>query len=441
MIKINKRIGWRLIGEEIVAFNCDNHQIVTWNNVASQLWEKLMAGGNFDSLIDWLIKEYSLGRKNAIEDVKNFLQEASSMGFLNFEESKNQSEPDASTGENVLLAIELEAIKNLIPLDITFESTYSCNEQCIHCFMERGLPSLRLSSMKRILNEVAAAGCLFISFTGGEFFTRSDALEIIEFAGSLHFVIDILSNGVLINERVVELLLKHPVRRVQVSLYGTTYEIHDSITRLRGSFHKTINAVKLLRRAGIKVEIAFPMMSINFHQRHTARQLAESLDCLISPSHMITARNNGSTDTFSLRLSDEQLREFLSDKKLFDLYAGRKPFKGHQFYLGLKDMMTAPPCYSGFNSCAITPSGKVLPCNQFLYAVGDLEKRSFLEIWHNSPKLKFIRSLTLRDLTQCSGCELLFSCARCPGLAHLEGGNIFGPSPENCRITKISNQI
>lgn len=441
MIKLNKRIGWRLIGKEVVAFNCDNHQIVIWNEVASQIWEKLMIGSDFDDLINWLIREYSLDRKSAKRDVKNFLQEAASMGFLNFGKSQDQSRTDMDEGENVLLAIELEAIKNLIPFDITFETTYSCNEQCIHCFMDRGLPSLELSSIERILNQIAEEGCLFMTFTGGEFFTRRDAFEIIELAGKLHFAIDILSNGTLINKRTVDLLLKYPVRRVQVSLYGVTHEIHDSVTKLEGSFQKTINAIRLLKEAGIKVEIAFPLMSVNFHQRYTARQLAESLDCMISPSHMITARNNGSIDTFFLRINDEQLKEFLNDKKLFDLYAGRKPFKGHQFYLGLEDIMAAPPCYSGFNSCAITPSGKVLPCNQFLYDVGDLEEESFSEIWHNSPKLKFVRDLTLRDLKPCSGCSLLSSCSRCPGLAQLEGGNITGFSPENCRVAKISSQI
>ena len=105
--------------------------------------------------------------------------------------------------------------------------------------------------------------------------------------------------------------------------------------------------------------------------------------------------------------------------------------------------MTSKNCsnkkYSGFNSCAITPSGKVLPCNQLLYEVGDLNKNSFSEIWHNSPQLQYLRSLTIGKITKCSKCQLLDSCARCPGLAFLEGGDLLGPSPENCRIANLNH--
>lgn len=442
---INPRVGWRYIDSEIVAFNCGSQQIAIWNETASLLWEKMDAGVDFNDLVEFLASEYSIGKKRAKKDVVAFFQEAGSCGFINYADRGSRTEKlenqDDENGENVLLAIEMKAIENLIPFAVTFETTYACNEKCVHCYMDRNRPSLSLSEVKRILDEIAAAGCLFVSLTGGEFFARSGALEIVEHASKLHFVIDILSNGTLITENKANVLARYPVRRVQISLYGATPETHDSITRLSGSFRKTLNGIDFLTKAGIKVEIAFPLMGINFHERHLVKNLAKSLGCLISPSHIITARNDGRQDTFRLRLSDKQLRLFLEDKELSALYAGRKPFQDHQFYFGFSDLIDAAPCYSGFNSCAITPSGRVLPCNQFLYEVGDLKKSSFSEIWHNSPQLQYLRDLTIGKLIQCSKCQLLDSCARCPGLALLEGGNLLGPSPENCRITTINHSL
>lgn len=441
-IVINSRVGWRRIGDGVVVFNCENQKIVIWNEVASRLWEMLYKGFDFNALTSWLSCEYSLNLKKARKDVFNFIHEAASMDFIGFnndyvDKVESEISGNSKDGENVLLAIEMEAIKNLIPFAITFETTHTCNERCIHCYMDRNISALSFQEIKRILEKIALEGCLFVSFTGGEFLTRKDSVEIIECASGMNFVIDILSNGTLINQDIAKTFVKHSVRRVQISLYGATKKTHDSITSLPGSFEKTLKGIEYLKKEGIKVEIAFPLMNVNFKERYLVKDLVESMECLLSPSHIITARNNGSKDTFSLRINDRQLLDFLKDKKLSKLYAGRKPFQTHQFYFGFADLNDAAPCYSGFNSCAITPSGKVLPCNQLLYETGDLKMENFSTIWRSSPQFKYLRSLTIRDLPKCSGCELLKFCARCPGLAMLEGGDLLGPSPENCRVTCV----
>jgi radical SAM protein with 4Fe4S-binding SPASM domain len=441
-LKINPRVGWRFIGDEVVSFNCVNQQIVIWNDAASQLWVKMENGATFDELVYWLMQEYLIDEKTAIHDTKKFLEEVSWTGFVGPQRSIfREDDSGIENGEKTLLMVEMKAIENLIPFAITFETTHDCNEKCIHCYMDRNLPSLFLFEIKRILDEIAVENCLCVTFTGGEFFVRRDALEIIKHASSLHFIIDVLSNGFLINQEIVAGLADCSVRRVQISIYGATPETHDAITCLSGSFCRTIKGIELLKEAGIKVEIAFPLMNKNFHERHLVKDFAKSIGCLISPSHMITARNNGLKDTFFLRLDDEQLADFLRDKELSGSYAGRKPFQDHEFYFGFSDLLEAAPCYSGFNSCAITPSGKVLPCNQLLYEVGDLRKNTFSEIWHSSLQLKYLRSLNLRDLKECANCKLLLSCARCPGLTFLEGGNLLGPSPENCRVATVNSFI
>jgi len=415
---------------------------VIWNDIASQMLVKMERGTTLNELVSWLMRNYSISREIAICDTEKFLKEVFLTGISGSQKIiAEEDDSEIENGEKALLAVEMKAIEELVPFAITFETTYGCNEKCIHCYMDRNLLSLSLTEIKRILSEIAKENCLCVTFTGGEFFTRHDALEIVEYANNLHFIIDILSNGSLINQEIVDVLANCSVRRVQISIYGATSKTHDAITCLSGSFRRTMRGIKLLRESGIKVEIAFPLMSKNFHERYLVKNLAKSINCLISPSYMITARNNGSKDTFFLRLKDDQLSEFLEDKELSGFYAGRKPFQDHEFYFGFSDITEAAPCYSGFNSCAITPSGKVLPCNQLLYEVGDLRKQAFSEIWHNSSQLKYLRTLTLRDLKECAHCKLLYSCARCPGLAFLEGGDILGPSPENCRVAKINSLL
>jgi len=446
VIKISRRIGWRKIDNAVVVFNCSNQELSILNESASELWDSLVIGANIEQLKALLRDRYLLKMAQAEKDVLNFLKELSQSGFIiipsySWEVNKPKNDDDNKKGEDLLLEIELRAIEKLIPFAVTFETTYSCNENCIHCYMDRNRASLPLSQIKRILAELANENCLFLSLTGGEFFTRPDALEIIRFADELHFVIDILSNGLCIDEKIARQLSDYSVRRVQISLYGSNPKTHDSITRVPNSFRKTIGAIKFLRQSNIKVEIAFPMMNINFDERYELKDIAESMDCVLSPSPFITARNNGNRDTFQFRLTDEQLTAFIDDKDFSEMYAGRKPFKEHKLYFNFSDIREAAPCYSGFNSCAITPSGKVLPCNQLILEVGDLMKNSFSEIWRNSGPLRMLRNLKIRDLGECSECKLLSNCNRCPGLAYIEYGDLLGPSPESCRVTNICDRL
>lgn len=439
-IVVNPRVGSRVISGKTVAFNCQNHLLTIWNSAAGSIWDSLRNGESIDSMARQVAPSWNVNLDEATSSINEFIAEIVADGFILDDETVRDSTEILvadQNGEEALLTVEMLAIESLTPYAVTFETTYDCNLGCMHCFMDRNKPSLSFKEIIRILDQLADAGTLFLSFTGGEFFTRRDALDIVDAAHKRLFVIDILSNGTLIDKKVAFFLSQRNVRRVQISIYGGCASTHDSITRIPGSFAQTIAGIHVLINAGVKVELAFPMMAPNFAERYEVWNMAKKLDCLVSPSPIITARNDGSTDTYTLRISDEQFKVFYADKELSALYSGRKPFSDHQLYLGFSDILVAPPCYSGFNTCAITPEGRVYPCNQLLLEVGDLRKNCFAEIWNNSKELQNLRSYTIRDLPVCSKCPLLSSCSRCPGLALLEGNNLFDRSPENCRQTRI----
>src|SRR5207249_6342642 len=95
------------------------------------------------------------------------------------------------------------------------------------------------------------------------------------------------------------------------------------------------------------------------------------------------------------------------------------------------DVMESFPCSAGHTAIYISPYAEVFPCVAFPFKVGDLRLQSFSEIWRDSPGLREVRSITLKDLTTCSGCGHVGGCTRCPGLAYMEG-NMRGPSSADC---------
>jgi hypothetical protein len=72
-----------------------------------------------------------------------------------------------------------------VPLGGTVELTRRCNNRCEHCY--NNLPAtdsralaeeLHTDELNRILDEAAAAGCVWLLLTGGEIFLRPDFGEI-----------------------------------------------------------------------------------------------------------------------------------------------------------------------------------------------------------------------------------------------------------------------
>ena len=71
---------------------------------------------------------------------------------------------------------------------------------------------------------------LFLTFTGGDVFVRKDFLDIYMYAKKKGFIIEIYTNGVLINDNIVEVFTKYPPLLVDISLYGSCEKTYYSVT-------------------------------------------------------------------------------------------------------------------------------------------------------------------------------------------------------------------
>ena len=101
------------------------------------------------------------------------------------------------------------------PLTGMFELTDRCNLNCVHCYINQPAGNqvarskeLTTNQVKNILDQVAAAGCLFLTFTGGEVLLRPDFPEIYLHAKQLGILVSIFTNGTLFSQRVIDLLAK-----------------------------------------------------------------------------------------------------------------------------------------------------------------------------------------------------------------------------------------
>ena len=321
-----------------------------------------------------------------------------------------------------------KALKLNIPLSVQLDLTYRCNERCIHCYLDHDdHGEMNTAEIKGLLDQMADAGVFFLTISGGEIMMRKDFFEILEHAHARTFSIKLKTNGVLIRKKEAARLRELGVESVQISVYSHRAEVHDAITKMPGSFRQTIEAVRLLRTVGLHVTMANVLMVQNAQDYPGVRTLANELgaQCTLDPT--ITPMMDGDRSILELNVDKTALREVFRDIALVgNVEEFCAPPQGVD-----EDALDMLPCSAGHTACYVSPYGDVYPCVQFPLPSGNVRHTKFVDIWRDSPQLKEVRSITLRDMPSCSQCTHGATCTRCPGLAFLEG-NMRGPSYQDC---------
>ncbi len=314
-----------------------------------------------------------------------------------------------------------------VPLSVHLDLTYRCNERCVHCYLDHdGHGELSREEVFKLLREVADAGALILTLSGGEPLLRPDFFAILRYARTLTFSVKIKTNGLLIGPSQAALLHEYGVQQIQISIYSHKAEVHDGITKVRGSLARSLSAIRRLRSYGLSVTIATPLLSGNFADYPGVRSLAAELGVPVTIDPTITPKIDGDTAVLRHRISAEQVQSVFRDSALvgdvqkFSECAPVDP-----------DDLKSYPCSAGHTFCYISPYGDVYPCVQFPLPCGNIRRQSLRSIWSSSPEMERVRSIRIGDLHTCSSCANAGGCSRCPGLAYMEG-DMYGPSSADC---------
>ena len=320
------------------------------------------------------------------------------------------------------------ALRLGVPFSAQIDLTYRCNEQCVHCYLDHDdHGEMTTVEIKNLLKEMAQAGVFILTFSGGEIFLRKDFFEILECARDLTFCVKLKTNAVLIREAQAARLRDLGVQSVQISIYSHRPEVHDAITKVKGSLRRSIAAIRFLKLQGLKVIMANVLMTENMQDYHGVRALAEELGAEYTLDPTITPMMDGDRGILNLNAGESALRELFRD----EMFVGdAEKFCAPPPPLNA-ETLSSLPCSAGHTACYVSPYGEFYPCVQFPLSCGNVRQQRFIDIWRDSEQLKEVRSIRLKDLSGCSQCAHGSTCTRCPGLAFMEG-NMRGPSTADC---------
>ncbi len=303
------------------------------------------------------------------------------------------------------------------PLAMHLDVTYRCDLECQHCYLDdKTWPELNPAEMRNLLDQLHAAGTMFLVWSGGEVFLRSDFLDQLTYAAKLGFTNRIKTHGGNLTPERVAVLARSRVSRVDVSLYSLDASVHDRVTRRPGSLQATLAGLAELQAAGIPARVNVVVMPDTLEEIPALWRFLEQLRVDFHFYTHVFRDHAGSTalDAHDLNAAD-RLR---AETTLAEL-AGPRPNKP----MTVAENPDRKPCKAGRLTGYVSPDGAVWPCVSWPMALGHLREQSFAEIWGGSSLRQEIVAWTNDQRIGCNSCSGSGFCGYCPGEAFKTSGD------------------
>ena len=165
------------------------------------------------------------------------------------------------------------------PICLTWEWTYACNLQCVHCLSSSGRRDpleLTTEEMFKIVDDLHDLGVFYVNIGGGEPMLRPDFFEVVEYCVSRAVGVKFSTNGGLMTADKARRLAAMDYVDVQISLDGIDEATNDAV-RGEGSHAKARRAMDHLRDARFgPFKISVVMTRDNVEQLDGFEALAEA---------------------------------------------------------------------------------------------------------------------------------------------------------------------
>jgi radical SAM protein with 4Fe4S-binding SPASM domain len=365
---------------------------------------------------------------------------------------------EALDNATVLVRFKERVAASRTPVDGSIELSHRCNLKCIHCYLgdqteirKHREDEMTTAQLKSLLNELAAAGTLNVTITGGDPMVRKDFAEVYEHAIRQGLLVTVFCDAVLITDRIVELFAKYPPRLVEVSLYGATAHTYESITQIRGSYDRCIAGVERLHANGTRFLLKTVLMTANEHELDDMRALADHygvtfyFDSALFPC-LPHDDNAGGANTSASKSSVEVAGPSLSEPLTLRVEP-HSAAKAHVDTAARADELArkylsaqgAPAsdmlyqCGAALTTFHIDPYGNLQACTISTNTKHNVLDDGFEAGWYGP--LKALRERRQAADSPCVGCDKRVLCVGCPAVFEAEMGSAEIRSSYMCATT------
>lgn len=309
--------------------------------------------------------------------------------------------------------------------DLFLEVTLRCNARCEHCGSSCGdviqKDEISGEDLKRTLSDISKkynANEILLNVTGGEPLVRKDLFDIMKYASSLGFRWGMTTNGILINDEIINKMIETNMETISISLDGLK-ETHESFRKVPNSFDKIIGNIKKLQKVpSIKiVQVTTVANKKNIHELEDVYKLMKDLNIVswrvINVDPIGRAKNNN--DILLEKDDYKYLFNFIKEKReenLMNVEYGCSHYLGIDLEKEIRD--TYFLCTAGLYVASILSNGDIFICpdveRRKEFIQGNIKKDNFVDVWEN--RFKIFRT---ENRTKCSKCEKCSNWKYCLG--------------------------
>ena len=330
---------------------------------------------------------------------------------------------------------------------VMFELTYNCSEQCIHCYNPGATRNnneishradreeLGLDDYKRIIDDLCTHGLVKVCLSGGDPFSKPIVWDIIDYLFQKEIAFDVFTNGQRIVDKVEQLADYFP-RLVGVSIYSGLAEDHDAITRVKGSWERSMKVVEQLYDLAVPMNLKCCVMQPNLHSYYMVADLAKKYGAIPQFEVNINDSIDGDICARQLRLNEAQLQVVLRDDNIPYYVGSEAPNFG-----GEPRPMEKNGCGAAKTAFCITPEGNLQPCCAFPMSFGNLNNQSVEEILTKSDLLIEWRRASLYQYRECGKYDYCAYCNLCAGANYAEHKDFRLPAENNCNMAKVRHMM
>ena len=321
------------------------------------------------------------------------------------------------------------------PICLTWELTYACNLECVHCLSSSGRRDpreLTTGEAKAVLDELHDLQVFYINIGGGEPMIRRDFFELVEYSIAKGIGVKFSTNGAFIDGAKARRLAAMDYLDVQISLDGTDAVTNDAV-RGNGSYATAIRAMDHLRAADFgPFKISVVVTRHNVDQLDEFKALADAYGAQLRITRLRPS-GRGADSWHDLHPTNDQQRQIYE----WLLAHGDHVLTGDSFFhlnaLGDENLPGLNLCGAGRVVCLIDPIGDVYACPFVIhdeFKAGNIrDQGGFTQIWKSSNLFTELRQP--QSAGACASCGSYDSCqGGCMAAKFFTGLPLDGPDPE-----------
>ena len=186
------------------------------------------------------------------------------------------------------------------PFIAIWEVTQACDLVCVHCRAcaqpSRSPLELTTSEAEGLIDQIAQLQVPVFVMTGGDPLKRPDIYDLVEYSSNRGVRTSITPSATpLLTREAIAQLRRRGLARLAVSLDGSTAEIHDTFRGFRGSYQRTLDAVRWARDLGQPVQVNTTITSRNLTDFDSMVRLLETLDIVLWSVFFLVPTGRGQT--------------------------------------------------------------------------------------------------------------------------------------------------